>query len=201
MKVIVVTGGIGSGKSEACRFLSDEYGWPVYCADEKVKELYRKSPTLLPAIESELGRSFRDNQGHFNPTALACVIFSDSTALEKVESLVFPELADDFAKWKHMHADSDWVILESATILEKPQLKVLADVTVVVDAPVALREQRALLRDGGDVSDVRRRMQAQPLMNDISNEVISAPADYRIINATTLSDFNEKLQNLVQEIR
>jgi dephospho-CoA kinase len=37
MKVVVVTGGIGSGKTSACRFLADEYGWPVYSADDKVK--------------------------------------------------------------------------------------------------------------------------------------------------------------------
>ena len=35
--VIIVTGGIGSGKSEVCRILSGSYGFPVYEADRKAK--------------------------------------------------------------------------------------------------------------------------------------------------------------------
>ena len=50
MKVLIVTGGIGSGKSSACRFLEKEYGWPVYSADSKVKDLYVTSPSLLDSI-------------------------------------------------------------------------------------------------------------------------------------------------------
>lgn len=39
--VIIVTGGIGSGKSEVCRMIASEYGFPVYDADSRVKEIGR----------------------------------------------------------------------------------------------------------------------------------------------------------------
>ena len=142
MKVIVVTGGIGSGKSSACRFLEKEYGWPVYYADSKVKELYVKSPDLLDSIEKELDCRFRNDEGVFVPSLLAAVIFSDKTALDKVEALVFPQLMADFDQWKSVY-DSPYVILESATILEKPALKGVGDITVLVDAPLGIRAARA----------------------------------------------------------
>ena len=41
MKVLVVSGGIGSGKSTVCRMLENDYGIPVYEADRRVKELYK----------------------------------------------------------------------------------------------------------------------------------------------------------------
>ena len=40
MKILVVTGGIGSGKSEVCRIISEVFGYPVYNADNRVKRLY-----------------------------------------------------------------------------------------------------------------------------------------------------------------
>ena len=47
MRIIVVTGGIGSGKSLASGILSKEFGWPVYEADSRVKGLYGSDPHLL----------------------------------------------------------------------------------------------------------------------------------------------------------
>ena len=71
MKVLVITGGIGSGKSMACRYLHSQYGWPVYEADTRVKELYASHPTLLSDIEAALGTDLRDADGVFNPKILA----------------------------------------------------------------------------------------------------------------------------------
>ena len=94
MKVLIVSGGIGSGKSTVCRMLENDYGIPVYEADKRVKELYIECPLLLQDIESLLGGSFRNESGDFHPSLLAARIFSDSDALQRVESVVFPVLMD-----------------------------------------------------------------------------------------------------------
>ncbi len=196
MKVIVVTGGIGSGKSTACRILNEMYGWPVYCADDRAKALYLESPTLLSDIEAALGRSFRDSGGFFSPALLAGVIFSDRTSLETVESLLFPLLEEDFRQWKDCQGDVGCVILESATILEKPQLKGLGDFLLVVDAPKEIRAQRAAERDSVHVDKVRSRMMAQKLMNDLSDGVADVGADMVVLNDGSTDDLAGKLRNL-----
>ena len=198
MKVLIVTGGIGSGKSSACRFLEKEYGWPVYCADSKVKELYVTSPSLLDSIEAELGGKFRDDNGVFTPQLLASVIFSDPQALRKVEDLVFPELTRDFETWKAEHADCSHLILESATILEKPALRHLGDVTVLIDAPVDVRLSRTSLRDGVTEKAVRSRMDKQPLMNNISEDKVKADVDYVVINDSTEVELQQKLMKIAE---
>ena len=58
---IVVTGGIGSGKTLVCSILSERYGFPVYEADVKVKMLYDIVPGLVEAVERVAGRSLRDS--------------------------------------------------------------------------------------------------------------------------------------------
>lgn len=200
MKVVVITGGIGSGKSSVCAYLEKAYGWPVYEADAKVKQLYVTHPSLLTDIENTLGLSLRDEAGDFKPSLLASVIFNDRDALIKVEDLVFPVLSEDFEHWKSQHSDRDFVILESATILEKPQLKGMGDVTVLIDAPLQLRQQRASLRDGVSAEMISRRMDSQTLMNDISSGKVESPAQYTVINDGTYDDLTQNIDNLVKKL-
>ncbi len=199
MKVVVITGGIGSGKSIACSFLEEEYGWPVYNADSKVKELYVKSGSLVKNIETALERSFCDENGRFVPSLLASVIFSDRKALETVESMVFPELMADFKNWKSYHNDSDYVILESATILEKPALKDVGDVIVVIDAPVDVRVERASERDSLSADVIFSRVKNQPLMNDISS-CRGLDVDYVVLNDSTLDNLYIKLREIAEKL-
>ena len=55
MQVVVVTGGIGSGKSAVCAIMNRIAGVPVYEADARVKSLYEESVLLVPASERRLG--------------------------------------------------------------------------------------------------------------------------------------------------
>lgn len=199
MKVVVITGGIGSGKSVACDYLHRKFGFPVYEADGRVKHLYDSHPTLLSEIEEMLNVGLRAEDGKFVPQKLASVIFNDGEALAKVESLVFPALIDDFDKWTMNHSDCPAVILESATILEKPQLGSVGDLIVVIDAPTEVRLARAAARD--DVSEelILQRMSRQKLMNDISSGLIPAPADVVIANVGKSEILYEKLDEFVQK--
>lgn len=200
MKVLVITGGIGSGKSLACTFLEKEYGWPVYTADSRVKDLYENHDDLVVSIEDALAGRFRDEYGHFIPAALASVIFTDRSALEKVESIVFPFLTGDFLNWKSQQTESSYVILESATILEKPSLRHLGDITLLIDAPLESRVMRAAERDGVSAGQVRRRTENQPLMNSISEGDVKAPVDVVIVNDSTEKEFYEKLRIFAENL-
>lgn len=200
MKTVVITGGIGSGKSWACRYLSETFGWPVYDADTRVKELYGKSQILLPSIEKRLGRSFRDESGIFCPAKLASVIFSDINSLNIVESLVFPELMADFEKWREENSGYSCVILESATILEKPALSGVGDVVVLIDAPVPLRAARASARDEVALAHVYDRIACQKLMNDFSEGVKKPDVDFVIFNTSTQEAFAASLRKVAEEI-
>ena len=116
--IIVLTGGIGSGKSTAAGILSDTFGYPVYQADSAVKRLYLTDKDLLADIESDAGLHFRNEDGFFSPSKMAEYVFSVPGAIEKVEQRVFPVLVKDFERWQS-ECGSNVLIFESATILEK----------------------------------------------------------------------------------
>ncbi|MBP5636601.1 MAG: dephospho-CoA kinase, partial [Bacteroidales bacterium] len=57
-RTVILTGGIGSGKSVVAAMLS-ERGIPVYDSDSRTKALYDSEPSLVYAIEEALGVSLR----------------------------------------------------------------------------------------------------------------------------------------------
>lgn len=200
MKVVIITGGIGSGKSTVCTMLKNDYGWPVYNADGRVKELYAEDPTLLSDIETALGLELRDDKGVFVPSRLASRIFSDAHALQTVEGLVFPVLTDDFARWKADNADKEYLVLESATILEKPSLIGLGDYVTVVDAPLPVRVSRTAGRDGVSHDAVHSRVAMQKLMNAVSEGIVPECVNRVIHNDRDLESLSHQVRDLVKNI-
>ena len=198
MRTVVVTGGIGSGKSLVCGILSDNFGIPVYQADARVKALYLERPDLLDSIEEAIGLSLKNESGVFQPKVLAEVIFSDSSSLQTVEKQVFPYLMNDFQEWAGLQ-EADVVAFESATVLEKSMFDGFGDIVLLVDAPVSVRLQRACSRDGVDIDKIRERMSAQPLMNRISEGETCERVDYVIENTSAIEELTGKVRNFIEK--
>lgn len=200
MEVLVVTGGIGSGKSEVCRILERNGLKAQYNADSKVKELYASCPDLLEKIEEKLQSPVRDSEGRFRPQLLAARIFSDDEALAAVESIVFPALMEDFKAFTRRYEASGIIVFESATVLEKPQFEGFGDKIVLVDAPVALRLDRACARDGADREAVKARMQNQKLMNALSEGASDPRIDAVIVNDSTVAVLEDRVDKIMSDL-
>ena len=185
MLTVIVTGGIGSGKSAVCALLRKR-GIPVYDSDSRVKELYASRRSLLPRLEKALGSPLRQADGTLDKARLAALIFSDEAARETLESIVYPILLKDFQRWRSRQK-APFVVLESAIILSKPVFDGLAGAVVLVDAPEDIRIQRVMQRDGLSREAVVRRLSAQTLPlekvdvvlpNGGSSEELSAAVDH-----------------------
>lgn len=200
MDILVVTGGIGSGKSEVCRILQDVYGCGVYDADGRVKLLYDIHPTLLGDIEKLIGEDLRDGEGRFVPSRLSEKIFADRYLLRSVEALVFPALIDDFRSWAKRYEDDRFVVFESATILEKPELEGFGDKVILVDSLFETRLERASRRNSVPRESVYARMMNQTMMNGISRGEIEPEVDAVIHNLGTLSDLKFSVIRTINEL-
>ena len=185
MLTVIVTGGIGSGKSAVCALLRKR-GIPVYDSDSRVKELYASRRSLVPRLEKALGSPLRQADGTLDKARLAALIFSDEAARETLESIVYPILLKDFQRWRDRQK-APFVVLESAIILSKPVFDGLAGAVVLVDAPEDIRIQRVMQRDGLSREAIVRRLSAQSLPlekvdvilpNSGSSEELSAAVDH-----------------------
>lgn len=200
MEVLVITGGIGSGKTEVCRILQETYGCGVYNADERVKMLYDVHQTLLGDIEKLVSEPLRDEEGKFVPSRLSARIFKDRSLLRKVEALVFPALVEDFEAWAQQYSDSRFVVFESATVLEKPEFKGFGDKIVLVDSLVETRLERACMRDSAPRESVYARMLNQRMMNSISDGELQPEVDAVIHNLGTLKDLKYSTLRVINEL-
>ena len=197
--ILILSGGIGSGKSVAAGMLNEMYGFPVYCADKRVKELYGEHPTLLKDIEKELGCSLRDENGRFIPAGLARELFSDGEVLEKVEAPVFPVLKEDFSRWVDKHPAAVH-ILESATILEKEYFRGFGDFALIMTAPFDVRLVRAMVRDSADEEQIKARIHKQIMMNNpaMFEQFCNLPFEV-CENAGTTDELRSKLAEFVKK--
>lgn len=200
MRVLAVTGGIGSGKSEVCRILARHGLQMQYNADARAKALYTECPGLLDAMEEALGCVLRSEDGRFMPSALAAVIFTDKDAMEKVEALLYPEMIRDFHRMMAEALEDQIVVFESATFLEKKQFDGFTDIVLLVDAPFDVRLERACARDAASRDAVLARMKCQTLMNALSEGHRDPRIDYTVQNDGTRQELEENVLKVLKEI-
>ena len=197
MKTVILTGGMGSGKSAVCAVLKAR-GVPVYDSDSRTKSLYDRDPALVGALEAALGIGLRAADGRLDRAKLASLIFQDPALKAAVEAIVHPAVLADFRRWKRWHRPKGWtygpvpfVVLESAIILSCPVFDGVGDRTVLVDASEEVRLARAVARDGSAPEAVLRRIRQQRfdlsrvdavIPNDGSLEDLAAEADRVFLN-------------------
>jgi len=87
MKILGLTGSIGMGKTTAARMLR-RLGVPVHDSDATVHRLLGRGGAAVPLIEREFPGSVRD--GAVDRAALGAIVFHDTTALRRLESILHP---------------------------------------------------------------------------------------------------------------
>lgn len=183
---MLLTGGIGSGKSAVARILS-EAGIPVYDSDSRTKALYDSDPSLVEDMQKAIGMGIVTPEGKLDRKALAGVIFSDPSAMEKIEGIVHPRVKEDFLLWKDSQK-GDIAVMESAIALSKPLFRDTYEKVILVTAPLQARVERVMKRDSSSREAVIARVQSQsvdPLMADavINNDLDMEALRYRTLVA------------------
>ena len=92
MKILGITGGVGSGKSEVLVFLQEAYGAVIAPLDDAAKRLQRKGQPCFARIVEAFGRDMLSADGELDRGKLAEAVFSDPKKLALLNSIVHPEV-------------------------------------------------------------------------------------------------------------
>ena len=157
MKVVGLTGGIGSGKSTIARLFA-ALGIAVYDSDIEAKKLINTSAEIKKRIVEVFGAEAYA-EGGYNRAYMADIVFRNPDKLAVLNSIVHPVLADDFNQWVALQT-SPYVIKEAAILFESGSYK-NCDFIITVTAPETLRISRCMSRDGSTEAQVRARMAQQ----------------------------------------
>lgn len=191
MTTILVTGGIGSGKSAVCRYMESK-GIPVYDSDSRARSLYDRVPGLAARVNESLGGGFLHPDGTIDRKKLASAVFSDSVLLSRLESIVHPEVLSDFVAWRSSHEDHAVVVMESAIALGLPEYRPLFDRVILVDAPEEIRLDRACRRDSSSREAIAARMSCQ--------DFDMASVDDVVVNDSDLETLYSRVDALLEKM-
>lgn len=157
MKVVGLTGGIGSGKSTVAKMFQD-FGIPVYIADDQAKKLMNTSKVIRKKLIALLGAEAYNDAG-LNRAYVSSLVFNDKILLQKINTIVHPKVKMHFNSWLKKQ-EAPYIIKEAAIIFEN-NLQNQYDIIITVVANSETKINRVMKRDNSSRDKVLSVMKNQ----------------------------------------
>lgn len=165
MKVIGITGGVGSGKSEVLRNIKKMCSCIIITADELAKSLEKKGEVCYEPLIALLGEDILDGNGEIDAGKMAARIFSENAKdlLAGVNAIVHPavkrRILDMIADEKDK-GEIDWFFIEAALLIED-HYDTIVDEMWYIYADEDVRRERLAASRGYSHEKIDSLMRAQ----------------------------------------
>ena len=193
MKVIGITGGIGSGKSTISNMLREQ-GYVVFDSDVQAKYICDHDIHTIIKIKEKFGENIYVD-GVLDRKTLAKIVFNDKGSLDTLNSIVHPETRDCMYGSIIENMKEDVFFVESAIMFESG-LSDLMDYVITITAPKEIRIQRIISRDNTTKDKIEDRMNNQMDEKDRLSE-----SDYIISTNQSLQEVEISLFKIVNDIK
>lgn len=193
MFIIGLTGGIGSGKSEAAKQFA-LLDVPIVDADVIAHELTAIGQPILADISRIFGADFINPEGALNRAKLRAHVFENTAERLKLETLLHPAihtLALQRLTENEANFHPTYQMLVMPLLFESNRYDGIANKTLVIDCDESLQIKRAMARSNLSEKEVKAVMAAQ-----ISRTTRLERADEVIENNGTLADLTEKVVSI-----
>lgn len=197
MKIIGITGGIGSGKSTVARIVY-RLGARIIDADIMARKVVKKGSPALQEITGEFGAEVLNANGALNRRRLAGLVFGDSQKIDKLNGITHRYISAEINnKIRRMRANekNEYVVLDAALPIKKGFLDV-SDVIWAVISDKKSRIERVMEKTEMTRDEVIARIEAQPG----DNEYIKI-ADAVIENNGTFEELEQKVAKLFMQVK
>ena len=190
MKIVGLTGGIGSGKSTVLNQFKN-LGINTYSADKAAKKLINSDKGLIKSIKNLFGDNIYENN-ILDSVKLSKIVFNDPYKLKSLNSIIHPAVAKDFESFIKTK-NGDYIVKEVAIIFETNTENNYNKI-VLIRAPLEERIKRVILRDNLSREDVIKRVN-----NQIDDSTIIDNCDY-VIENINLKDLKEKVLKIHKDL-
>jgi dephospho-CoA kinase len=196
--VVALTGGIGSGKSEAAKVFA-ELGVPVTDLDAISRQLTAANQPLIAQIAALFGEAYITPEGALNRPAMRALVFNDAAARAKLNALIHPAIYD--VAVKQLQANQ--------LLLTKNIPYQILDIPLLVETPRYLPHiNRVLVIDCSETTQIERVKQRSQLAEDEIKKIIAAQtprhqllklADDVIENDKNVTELRKKIKAIHQK--
>lgn len=196
MKLIGLTGGIGSGKSTVAQLLV-RHGWELVDADQIARDIVEPGQPALTELAQAFGEDILQEDGSLDRGLLASRAFSSREKTAVLNSITHPRINEETqARFDAARrGGADFVVYDMPLLVDKGLHKDM-DATIVVDVDAEERVRRLVAYRGLDEEDARRRIAAQ-----IPDDVRRAVADFIIDNNGPREALDEQVKGVVEKLR
>jgi dephospho-CoA kinase len=184
--LVALTGGVASGKTRVSDRLG-ALGAPIVDTDLIARDVVAPGTTGLKEVRQAFGPRVLDDAGKLDRHELRRIVFADSNARTRLESILHPLIEREARRRVADHADADYVVLVVPLLVESGLFRD-ADRVVVVDVNESTQLERLQARDGIDRDQARAMMDAQASRQD------------RLALATDVIDNNGDLESLEHRV-
>ena len=188
MRVIALTGGIGSGKSLVGEYFAD-LGALVIDADQLARAVIERGTTGFDEVVAAFGDSILVN-GEINRRVLGELIFSDPALKAKLEAIIHPRVRSKFEELKASLEGDQILVYEIPLLFESGGVDDRFDSIITVEAKMEDRITR-LLKRGLLISEIDGRIAAQA-----TREQRLSIADFLIENNGSPDELLRKVENI-----
>jgi dephospho-CoA kinase len=195
LKVLGLTGGIGSGKSTVARLIAG-LGVPVLDADQLSREVVEPGQPAHAEVVKQWPQVV-DGEGRIDRKRLGAIVFADPAARARLEAIMHPRiLALSEARFAELAAKGHGLAFYEATLLVETGRYKDFDGLVVVTASPETQLERVLARGGLTSEQAQARIGAQlPLLAKVR------VADHLIDNDGPLADTQAQVERLIAGLR
>ena len=186
-----ITGGIGSGKSFVCKLLGVR-GFTVYDCDAAAKRLIRTSPDIRRQLTELIGpEAYEPRKPHepytLNKATVAAFLLKSEDNARAIDAIVHPAVFRDFEA-----SGLEW--MESAIMYESG-IDQLVDRVIIVTAPLEVRIQRVMQRDG-----ISREKVLEWMARQLPQQEVMKRADFEIVNDGE-ADLDKQLDRILKILK
>jgi dephospho-CoA kinase len=189
VRLIGLTGGIGSGKSAAAAFLR-KLGVTVIDADEGTRAVQAPGSEGLHRLVEAFGPEMLTTEGALDRAALGAVVFADASARQRLNAIVHPLVREWMAERVREAAErgDEVVVLDIPLLFETRGTEGL-DAVILVYSPEELQLKRLVEQRGMDEGAARERIAAQMPIDDKRRL-----ASHVVVNTGTLDDLRSEVE-------
>ena len=190
MYIVALTGGIGSGKSEAARQFA-RLNVPVVDTDAIAHELTATGSPLLSNIAYMFGAGVLNDDGSLNRATLRAHVLGNPAERIRLEQLLHPAIYDramELLKHNDRTLQPEYQVLVIPLLFESNRYRSVINTILVIDCDENMQVSRAMSRSQLSKQEVKAIMAAQT-----SRAVRLNGADEIIENNGSIAELNDKV--------
>jgi dephospho-CoA kinase len=193
MRLIGITGGIGTGKSTVTNYLQTRYNLPIWDADIYARSAVAIDSPILAAISQRYDADILQPDGTLDRRRLGEIVFNDANERQWLEAQIHPYIRSCFETEINLLSPDSTAVLSIPLLFESKMTDLVTEIWVV-SCNRSTQIDRIMTRDSIKGTEAQLRIDSQMSMAEKT-----ALADVNLDNSTNIADLERQIDKFYTE--